>query len=80
MSLLNKITTEFINKLVGEFKKKDNKTIINDEIIHPMIFYISNFVMNKLYPFLIIGTIIFILTFIFSLIMLILIIRLNFKN
>ena len=78
--ILNKLTTDLINKIINEFKKNDNRCKINDEIIHPVIFYISEYIMNKLYPFIMIGITIFLLTFTFSLILLILVIRLNFKK
>ena len=80
MSLINKITTDLINKLIIEFHNENNKKKIKDNIIHPIIFYIRNYIMRQLYPFIIIGSLIFILTFIFSLIMLILIITLIFKK
>jgi len=80
MSLINKLTKDLINKIIIEFKNNDNRDKINDEVIHPVMFYISEYIMNKLYPFFIIGTVIFFLTFIFVLIIFILIIRLNFKK
>ena len=80
MSLINKLTKDLINKIIIEFKNNDNRDKINDEVIHPVMFYISEYIMNKLYPFFIFGTTIFLLTFILVLIIFILIIRLNFKK
>ena len=79
-TLINKLTTDLINRIIIEFKKSENREKINEEVIHPVMFYISEYLMNKLFPFFVIGITIFILTFIFVLIIMILIIRLNFKQ
>ena len=79
-TLINKLTKDLINKIILEFKKDENRCKINEEILHPIIFYISEYINSRLYPFFLFGTIIFILTFIFALIIMILIIKLNLKN
>lgn len=80
MSLINKLTKDLINKIIIEFKKHENRDKINEEVIHPVMYYISEYLMNKLFPFFVIGITIFFLTFIFVLVIMILIIRLNFKK
>ena len=80
MSLINKLTTDLINKIIIEFKTSENRDKINEEIIHPTMFYISDYITKQLYPFFLIGTAIFVLTFLFAFIILILIIKLNFKK
>lgn len=79
MTIIKKLTNDLINKLIKEFKCQGNKKRLNNEIIDPLIFYISECISNKIYPFFIIGFVIFILTFLFSLILLILVINLNLK-
>ena len=79
MSLINKLTKDLINKIIIEFKCHENRDKINEEIIHPMMFYISEYITKQLYPFFLIGTSIFVLTFLFAFIILILIIQLHFK-
>jgi len=78
MALVSRLTKDLINKIVCEFKDKDNRNIINNEIIHPTMYYIGEYIMNKIYPFLLIGILIFILTFIFCIINFLLIVRLNY--
>ena len=80
MSLINKLTKDLINKIIIEFKSPENRDKINEEIIHPTMFYISDYITKQLYPFFLIGTSIFVLTFIFAFTILILIIKLNFKK
>lgn len=79
MTIINKLTTDLLNKIIIEFKNPENTKKINEEIIHPMMFFISDYISKQLYPFFVMATLIFILTFIFSFIIMILIIKLNFK-
>jgi len=79
MSLINKLTKDLINKIIIEFKCPENRDKINEEIIHPTMFYISEYITKQLYPFFLLATTIFVLTFIFAFTILILIIKLNFK-
>jgi uncharacterized integral membrane protein len=80
MALISRLTKDLINKIICEFKNKDNRNIINHEVIHPIMYYIGEYIMKKIYPFLIIGILIFILTFIFCIINFLLIVRLNYKK
>ena len=74
--MINKIIKEFINKLIVEINKPDNKKIINDEIMIPLL---TDFI-NKLYPYILFVFTIFILNLILIIIILILIILYNKKN
>jgi len=74
--MINKIIKEFINKLICEINKPENKKIINNEIMIPLL---TDFI-NKLYPYILFIFIIFILNLILIIIILILIILYNKKN
>jgi len=80
MSIVNKITSDIINRLVIEFKKNENKKIINDEILSPLMECINEYICLRLYSFFLIGTVMFILIFTFVFIILIFIIKLNLKK
>ena len=79
MPLINKLTKDFIDKIIIEFEKQDNKEKINDKLIHPIMFYISSYISMRIYPFLIMGSIIFFLTFLFVIIILIVLIYKLFR-
>lgn len=80
MTIINKLTKDLINKIIIEFKKDDNRNKINEEVLHPIIYYISEYINHKIYPFFIFGTIIFISTWIFAFVIMIMVIRLNLKK
>lgn len=75
MSIIEKITKEIINKLIFEFSKEENKSLINCEIIRPLVLALSNSIIKEFYPFILIGITIFILTFLFAFIIMIIIIK-----
>jgi hypothetical protein len=79
MSILNKLTKDLIDKIIIEIKMPENQEKINYEIINPILNTIIRHIKEQLYPILIFGSIIFILTFIFAFIIMILIIKLNLK-
>ena len=62
MSLKN-LTTQLIDKFIFEFKKKDNIDKIQHLVINPLIRYS----IERLYPYIITISIIFVLTFILAL-------------
>lgn len=80
MSIINKITSDIINKLVNEFQRDENKAKINTEILSPLMNCINEYLYVRLYSFFLIGTVMFILIFIFVFIILIFIIKLNLKK
>jgi hypothetical protein len=73
MTLISKLSQSVINKVLEEFKSKNNQKKINDEVIKPLINQITKCIRNEFFPFIIIGISIFFLTFIFSLIIMILV-------
>ena len=45
--MLDKLTVDFINKIILEFNKPDNKTKLTQEIINPIFLIFA----NKMYPY-----------------------------
>ena len=74
--MINKLTNELLDKVIFEVKKPENMSKIHINIIDPLIHY----TFDKLYPYILISSIIFFLIFIFAFIIFILLIRINFSN
>ena len=72
---VSKFVTNIIDKLLIEIRKKENINKLEKNLIDPLIQY----TFNKLYPYLVLISIIFILIFIFSSIILFLHIK-NFTT
>ncbi len=79
MTLINKLTNDVIKKLVCEFKNDEHRQKLNDEIINPLLYYISDYFNRKMYPFIILGSVVFLLMFISTVIILIFVLRMNYK-
>lgn len=45
--MITKITFEFINKIVSEMNKDENKKILNEKFINPL----SNSISEKIHPY-----------------------------
>lgn len=71
--MIGKITDEIINALIMEFRKEENQEKIKGQVIDPMVCYI----LDKCYPYLIISSIIFILTFLLAVMILVMILYKN---
>lgn len=71
--MIENFTTDILDKIVIEIKKKKNLEKINNNIIEPMIYYL----LQKIYPY-IIFLVILITIIIFLLIILLVLIK--FKN
>lgn len=69
--MISKITTELIDKIIEEIRKPTNMSKIHIGIIDPLIHYS----LNRLYPYIIGCSIIFILTFVLAITILLLILR-----
>ena len=54
---MEKITKDILNKIITEAKKEENQKRIENELINPLLIKFS----DKLYPYIKIGFIIFIL-------------------
>ena len=74
--MLNKITNELIDKIIFEIRKPANMSKIHINVIDPLIHY----TFDKLYPYILISSIIFFLIFIFAFIIFIILIRINFSG
>ena len=69
--LLNKLGIELSSYILAELNKKENIEKIKIQVINPLIDYTY----HRLYPYIIVTSIIFFLTFILALIILFLIIK-----
>jgi len=69
--MIGKFTNDLIEKVINEFKKNENQEKLKTQIIDPMICYI----LDKLYPYIFISSIVFILLLLISLSILFLIIK-----
>ena len=73
--MLEKVTNEIINKILIEIKKEENLSKLQMNIIDPLIHY----TFSQLYPYILGTSIIFILIFILTLVILFLIMKLNIR-
>ncbi len=69
--ILNKLSTDFLNNLLLELKKNNNMEKIQLGVIEPLLQYSF----SKLYPYILITSIIFFLIFIVGLVILFLLIK-----
>ena len=68
---ISSITTEINDLMSKEFRKEENQAKIKREMIDPIIMY----TFDRLYPYIVTASVIFILTFLLAIIVLVLIIR-----
>ena len=73
--MLEKVTNEIINKILLEIKKEENLSKLQMNIIDPLIHY----TFSQLYPYILGTSIIFILIFILTLVILFLIMKMNIR-
>lgn len=74
--MLNKLTKDFINKLIIEINKEENKIKLEQEIINPIL---TNFA-DRIYPYVSLLFIMYSLNLILIIVVLVLIIIYNKKN
>ena len=74
--IIKKLTNELLDKFIIEISKKDNVDKVQKRVVDPLIKYTY----NKLYPYIIVSTIIFFLIFLLALSIFFLIIKNNMKN
>ena len=72
---ITSLTNEILEKILLEIRKKENIEKIHENVIDPLV----NYTFQKIYPYVIITSIIFLLTFLIAIIILLLVIRNNFK-
>jgi hypothetical protein len=68
---ISQFTKEILDKILIELNKKENQTKIEQNLIEPLILYSF----NRLYPYILLTAIIFILTFLLVLFTLLVLIR-----
>jgi|TARA_B100000963_G_scaffold362019_1_gene402127 hypothetical protein len=68
---ISKFTQEILNKIIDEISKAENISKIEKNIVEPLIMY----TFKRLYPYLVMSSIIFILTFLVALLILLLLIK-----
>jgi hypothetical protein len=68
---MDNIFNQALNSIIIEVNKETNQTKIKINIVDPIVYYI----MGKIYPYILVISIIFILTFIISTLILILILK-----
>lgn len=72
--ILNKLSSDFLNNLLVELKKNNNMEKIQLSLIEPLLQYSF----SKLYPYILITSIIFFLIFIVGLVILFLLIKIMY--
>jgi hypothetical protein len=68
---IKKITTDIINMIIIEVKEEENLNKIKKEILQPT----TNYILEQIYPYLILSVIIFVLTFLIATITLVFLLR-----
>ena len=74
--MICKLTNELIDKIIMEIRKPENMSKIHINVIDPLIHY----TFEKLYPYILISSIIFFLIFIFAFCIFIILIRINIST
>ena len=74
--MISKFTSDILDRLIIEFKKNENMTKIQNNLIDPLIYYS----LRRMYPYLLVTSIVFILTFLVALLILIFLIRNSYSN
>lgn len=74
--MISKFASEILDKIINELRKKKNMEKIHNNLIDPLIYYCF----KRIYPYLVVTSIIFILTFILAILILILLIKYLYKN
>jgi hypothetical protein len=69
--ILNKLGTELSEYFIEEIKKEENVKKIKESVVNPLIDY----TFHRLYPYILVTSVIFFLTFILAVIILYLIIK-----
>lgn len=75
MKLVEKLTMDIFNQCIQYFETDENKTKIQENIINPIIIYISEQITLRMYNYFLFLNTLFILTFFLVIIILIMIIQ-----
>ena len=68
---ISQFTNELLDKVLNELKKKQNMNKIENNLVEPLIRY----TFKRLYPYIVLSASIFLLTFIFCILILVLLIK-----
>jgi hypothetical protein len=74
--MFQKIGSELIEMFVNEIKKEENKKKLNKELIEPVVYSI----LDRIYPYIIVTSIIFLLIFLITTTLLFIIIKDKFSK
>lgn len=74
--MIPKLTSELLDKVIEELKKPENMSKIHLGVVDPLIHY----TFNRLYPYIIVSSIIFLLTFLLAITILLLILKINISH
>ena len=74
--MISKLSKDLLEKVIIEIRKPENMSKIHINIIDPLIHY----TFDKLYPYILISSIIFFLIFIFAFCIFIILIRISIGN
>lgn len=74
--MLEKFSNELIQKAINEFNKDENQVKLKENIIDPIVYYI----IDRLSPYILVASSIFILTFLIAVVILFMMIRKNYTN
>lgn len=69
--MLEKFSNEIIQKAINEFNKEDNQAKLKANIIDPIVYYI----LDRLSPYILVASSVFILTFLIAVVILFMMIR-----
>lgn len=70
-NMINKFTKDIVNKVVEEFNQDGNREHLEKNVIDPIVCYI----LNRLYPYIFITAIIFVVLLILAILILIILLR-----
>ena len=74
--MISKFVSDLLDRIIVEVKKDENMNKVQQNLIDPLIYYSF----KRMYPYLVITFTIFILTFILALLILVFLIRYNYKK
>ncbi len=74
--MISQFVSDILDKVIIELKKNENMNKIHKNLIDPLIYY----TFKRIYPYLIVMAIIFILTFILAILILIFLIKSTYKK
>jgi hypothetical protein len=74
--MLEKFSSEMIQRAINEFNKEENQIKIKENIIDPIVYYI----LDRLSPYIIVMFIIFVLIFLIAITILLMMIRNSWKK